>query len=342
MTLQSLSTRTSNLSSAKQLLLEKWKSSKFIMASSGKQANSGESITQLTNILRQQSACANWSSLVPIHPSGSRRPFFCVHPIGGNVVNYIHLARYLDPEQPFYGLQAKGLYGQQEPHTQIEEMAASYIEAMYAVQSEGPYMLGGWSMGGIVAFEMANQLQKKGHKVALLAIIDSALPNYINKNYQSNIDEISILKYFALTLGGSVGKNLLVSYDSLKNLSYDERVNYILEQAKMNAVLPADVGLTQILPLIKVFTANVLAALNYVPQFYSDRAILFLAQDVLDELLDLHDPKLGWDELTAKPVEMYTLPGNHYTIMTKPYVQNLAERLSCCLEKAQALYSTVI
>jgi acyl transferase domain-containing protein/thioesterase domain-containing protein len=286
-------------------------------------------------LAHQQSASPSWSPLVSIQPNGSKRPFFCVHPIGGYVLNYIHLARCLDPEQPFYGLQAKGLDGKNEPFTQVEEMAASYIEAMCAVQPEGPYLLGGWSMGGIVAFEMAIQLQRRGHEVALLAVIDSALPNYINKSYQDKFDEILTLKYFALTLGSSIGKNLSVSYDTLKHLSRDEQMNYILEQAKMNAIIPSDVGLTQIRPLIKVFTANVQAVLKYVPQFYPKQVILFLAQDMLKELSDLHDPKLGWNDLTAKPVEIYTIPGNHYTMMAKPYVQNLAEQLSCCLEKAQ-------
>lgn len=336
MTSEDLSARESNLSSAKKLLLEKWKSSKLI-ANSGAQTASQGTTAKLASILRQQSASLSWSPLVPVQPNGSKRPFFCVHPIGGNVLNYIHLARYLDPEQPFYGLQAKGLDGQQEPCTQVEEMAASYIEAIFTVQPEGPYLLGGWSMGGIIAFEMAIQLQRKGHQVALLAVIDSALPNYINKSYQGNFDEILTLKYFALTLGGSVGKNLSVSYDTLKHLSRDEQMNYILEQAKMNAIIPSNVGLTHIRPLIKVFTANVQAVLKYVPQSYPNQVTLFLAQDILDELSDLHNPKLGWDELTTEPVKIYSILGNHYTIMTKPYVQKLAERLSCCLEKAQAI-----
>ena len=114
--------------------------------------------------------------LVPIQPQGSLPSFFCAHAVGGNVFSYVGLARRLGPTQPFYALQARGLMGTQEPHTRIEEMAADYIHAIRAAQESGPYMLGGWSMGGLIAFEMACQLQRQGQQVALVALFDSITP----------------------------------------------------------------------------------------------------------------------------------------------------------------------
>jgi thioesterase domain-containing protein len=97
-------------------------------------------------------------------------------------LSYYELAYLWGFDQPFYGLQPLGLDGEQSPFTRIEEMAAHYIEALRQVQPSGPYFLGGWSFGGLVAFEMAQQLLRAGHQVALLAIFDTLAPipgNYL-------------------------------------------------------------------------------------------------------------------------------------------------------------------
>ena len=129
----------------------------------------GATVEHLASILRQQAEPPPWSPLVAIQPRGSNPAFFCVHPGGGNVLCYVGLARHLGPDQPFYAFQSRGLNGEQPICTRIEEMASIYIEAMRAVQPEGPYFLGGWSVGGVVAFEMARQLEAQGEQVALLA-----------------------------------------------------------------------------------------------------------------------------------------------------------------------------
>lgn len=329
-------TRQSNLSPAKKLLLEKWKSSQFAASSEAQTKTAAqETIEQLASILPHLPVSPKFSPLVPIQPRGSKRPFFCVHPIGGNVLNYIPMASYLSPEQPFYGLQARGLDGQHSPLTKLEDMADSYIEAIQTIQSEGPYLLGGWSMGGIVALEMAIQLQRKEQQIAQLIVIDSALPNYIDQRYQSQFNDVFMLKFFALSLGGSVGKDFIIADDAIKKMTGDEQIRYILEQAKQSSIIPPDVELMQLRTLIEVFKANVQAVLKYVPQGTVNQLTLLLANNMLDELSDLHNPQLGWDELTVEPVEIYSLPGNHYTMLANPHVQVLAEQLSRCLDEAQ-------
>src|SRR5205807_4621015 len=121
-------------------------------------------VAQLAGILKKENA-PSWSSLVSIQTLGSRLPFFCVHAVGGNVLEYYDLARHLGSDQPFYGLQSQGLDGKQAPLTRIEEMAAYYIKEIRKVQPEGPYAVGGRSFGGIVAFEMACQLHAQGQEV---------------------------------------------------------------------------------------------------------------------------------------------------------------------------------
>ena len=288
-------------------------------------------VEQLASILRQQQGCIRWSPLVEIQPGGSKRPFFCVHPIGGNVLCYIDLARYLGSDQPFYGFQAKGLDGQHQPYRQVEEMAADYIRVLRVVQPQGPYLLGGWSMGGVVAFEMAQQLQKQGDLVALLALLDSRITNYADKNNPGYFDEIALLTYFAKDLGGHFGKELSLSYAALQHLTLDEQLSYILEQAKLASILPEEVEIMQFQPLVEVFKTNLHALQSYVPQVYANRITLFQAEEILSE--GWRDYTSYWGKLTADSVDIYTVSGNHYTMLTRSRVQDLAAKLKHCLDE---------
>src|SRR4030095_6864448 len=127
-------------------------------------------IKKLADILRKDGWSSPESSLVPIQPNGSKPPLFCIHAGGGHVLFYRDLARRLGSDQPFYGIQARRLRGRQVAHSSVEEMAAHYIEEMRTVQPNGPYYLGGSSFGGLVAFEMARQLDAQGAEVALVAL----------------------------------------------------------------------------------------------------------------------------------------------------------------------------
>ncbi len=276
------------------------------------------------------------SSLVAIRPSGSKPPFFCIHPGGGNVLCYAQLARHLGDEQPFYGLKAVGLDGIERPLTRYEDMAANYIKALRVVQARGPYLLGGWSVGGVVAFEMAQQLRKLGEPVGLLALIDVEAPTDGSK--YANLDDVALLAWFAIDFGifSELEPALLV--ETLRGLELDEQLHYILAQAKKDSVLPATAELDDIRPLMEVFKANVRAVGRYVPQVYSGRITWFRAQDRLtffDEFLvdDSINSKKGWGELSLEPPEIYAIPGNHYTIIAEPQVQQLAEQLRCCIDK---------
>jgi acyl carrier protein len=119
-------------------------------------------IAQLADVLRQESDAMPRSTLVTIQPNGSKPPFFCVHAIGGEVLNFIDLARHLGPDQPFYGLQAPSSQDAHDDDTSIEKMAAYYLDVIQEVQPEGPYLLGGLCAGGVIALEMAQQLHQRG------------------------------------------------------------------------------------------------------------------------------------------------------------------------------------
>ena len=115
-----------------------------------------------------------WSPLVPIRTIGNSKPFFCVHPIGGNVLIFKKLSECIEIAA-VYGLQARGLDGQEQPDTSIEEMAADYLNSVRQTQPSGPYLLGGYSAGGLVALEMARLLHEAGERVDLLVLFDTFL-----------------------------------------------------------------------------------------------------------------------------------------------------------------------
>jgi aspartate racemase len=148
-------------------------------------------IEELARVLGKKEWSAPWSSLVAIQPGSSKPPLFCVHPIGGNVLEYLNLLPYLGKEQPVYGLQAQGLDGKQTPLNRVEDMASYYIKEIHTVQPEGPYFLAGFSFGGAVAFEMARQLHAQGQKVAWLALCDTHSPK-LRENHVSFLESIRI------------------------------------------------------------------------------------------------------------------------------------------------------
>ncbi|NEQ80495.1 MAG: amino acid adenylation domain-containing protein, partial [Moorea sp. SIO2I5] len=219
-----------------------------------------------------------YSPLVAINKVGNLPPFFCVHPVGGNVLCYAHLARYLGNNQPFYGLQSPGLFGESEPLTRIEDMASCYIEALQTIQPVGPYYLGGWSLGGIIAWEMAQQLSAAGEDVALLALIDSYSPVAIDRPEQ--VDEKMMARSLAKDLGSVFGTELPISVEDLKLGGLEQQLQHILREAKGLNILPPEIGMEQMRKLFGVFQANLMAMYRYQPQPYSGRIALFCAREL--------------------------------------------------------------
>lgn len=268
------------------------------------------------------------SPLVAIQPGGTKPPFFCVHPIGGNVLCYLDLARHLGKDQPFYGLQASGIDGEGEPKSRMEDMASYYIEAIREIQPQGPYLLGGWSFGGVVAFEMAQQLHSSGEQVALLALIDSSAPQ--RNSHLMEVDTAATLAWFAKDLGSYFGKELAVSVSTLQSLAPDEQLSYVLERARAaNVVLP-DAGVVEIRRLLEVVLANRQAERSYTPVVYPNQITVFRAEESFG--LENSDSTMGWNQLTDGGVKVHTISGDHYTIVKESHVRVLAERFKVCLK----------
>ena len=132
----------------------------------------------LPEVPKPKAPARRFTHLVPMHQGegGPRRPFFLVAGMFGNVLNLRHLAQLLGGDRPFYGLQARGLFGEDQPHDNFPDAASDYIAELKQVQPHGPYLLGGFSGGGLIAWEMARQLEAEGEEVALTVLLDTPLP----------------------------------------------------------------------------------------------------------------------------------------------------------------------
>lgn len=287
-------------------------------------------IEKFANLLDTSSDTFNNSLLVPIQPKGNKPPFFCVHPAGGHVMCYFKLAHSLSADQPFYGLQAQGFHGEEEPLTRVEDMASLYIQAIQKFQPQGPYSIGGWSFGGVVAYEMAQQLHKQGEEVSLLAILDSYVPILLDKN--KKIDERYLVGVLSRYFGGMLGQDNLVTPDEIKHLSVNEQINYILDKAIEVKILPPSNQSQQNRRILDVLVGTLKATYSYMQQPYPGRVTVFRARE---KHIMAPDSTLVWVELfsimDAEDIKIVDVSGNHYTCILEPHLQVLAEPLKSCL-----------
>jgi amino acid adenylation domain-containing protein len=287
-------------------------------------------IEHLALHIRQQPGGARqqFSPLVQIQRGTSETNLFFVHPSGGHVLCYAPLTQHLGIEHSFYGLQAHGLDAAQTALLSIEEMATSYVEAIRAMQPEGPYLLGGWSMGGLVAFEMAQQLLAQEQPVSLLALIDTMAPT--PEARLAEPDEISLMVSFARDLGLS-WEDLRVSPDELLQLNPAQQLAHVLELATAGNVLPPDIEPSQIERLYAVFKTNFRAMLNYTPQSLRGQITLFKAEEAMTMQ---GDSRSGWEDYALEGMELLHVPGDHFTMVREPNVKVLAAHLARCVVKA--------
>lgn len=264
------------------------------------------------------------SPLVPIKRTGSRPPLFLVHAVGGSVVPYLPLARLIDPEQPLYGLEDPGLDGGPVT-TSLTALAARYVEAIRAVQPHGPYHLGGWSLGGVVAAEMAGQLTAAGEPVALVVMLDTGMPPYLGKELP---DRAVLLGGFVHDLAGLAGVPV-PRYDeaALRGLSPDRQDEALLDLLERAALVPEGIR-DDMRDRIRVFEANTRALLRHRPGPVDGRLVLLSAQQ------QPRRPKIRpWRVLARAGFELHTVPGDHHTMLQQPHLTTLAESLRGVLER---------
>jgi amino acid adenylation domain-containing protein len=330
-------------------------------------------IERLAVLLRAGSAPAARSPLVELTPAaagaGSRaaRPLFCVHPAGGNVLCYAELARALGPEQPLYGLQLADP-APLGPVPTVETMAARYLEELPAVAPAGPYALGGWSLGGAIAYEMARQLRAAGEAVELLALIDPAplppRPAPGERVAETEDGDARLRAQFLRDLvalsgtaagkvaadrggsgpakpGNGNGRQAMAAADHPGFGAVDARrldptlpLPRLAAAAQEAGLLPLELGPVEVTRLFDLFRTTRQALDRYRPASYPGRLSLLLAAS-RPAAAGPADPAAAWAALAGAGSELELLPGDHYSIVRKPAVAALAGALRRRLEARQ-------
>jgi amino acid adenylation domain-containing protein len=285
-------------------------------------------IADLAKLLRQ-GWTPSWNHLVPLKPDGTNPPFFCIHEGFGEVFVYRNLVKHLDAEQPFYGLQAQGLDGKHPPLKRIDQMAANYLTEIRSLQPTGPYYLGGFCAGGVVAYEMAQQLHRQGQEVALIVLMDTGFQNDIlvpAKEFWEmrwrNFLKISLLEKIKRT-AQKPKKYLETIQDIFKLL----QCRFYL---KINYQLPPD--LRKFYLYYNNMVAHVEAIDHYRPQPIS-YPVTLINTTVFDKTR-LSDYKQLWSQLALNQIDYHIIEGVHNLVFEEPEVQQIALKLQACLDKS--------
>lgn len=255
----------------------------------------------------------DWSCLVTLQKSGRRPPLFLVHTTPGDVLGYGNLIHHLGADQPCYGFQALGLKDGARPHGTIEGMAAHYVELLRKFQPKGPYYLGGWCFGGIVAVEMAQQLLKSGQEVAPLLLLETIAvpPGPTNLKYHA-----ARLKCLFSMSPDRWGQYLRAKAKYRRQVEMDNRMRF--RQAGENVDPEQRRWLNR---LEQVYNANLAALDMYRSAYYPGKVILLNAQEKDPGILP--DPNYGWTGM-ADDIEIFEVAGNHDTMLAEPNVSTLA------------------
>lgn len=294
------------------------------------------SVRKLSKYFEKPTGENLWTPLVPIKDTGKRKPIYFVHGVSGNVFKYFLLGKLLHPEQPSYGLQAFGLNGTDVPYTNMEEMAAYHVEELLKFQPEGPYMLGGGSFGGYLAYEMALQLIAAGKEVSLVALFDldaGKKTDFMTSGIKQLVGVQLLAKRFIKRAA------VLAKSDKEERKSYFEARKKIKEVGELESWLDINnateiIGEEAATYFRRVEEACYEALLQYKIKPYPGDLVLFRARDGYYNIE--YDTSLGWKYVAQGEVSVITVPGDHNTIFEADHVEALAESLNKILDKIHA------
>jgi len=291
---------------------------------------------KLARKLARGSAQADWQSLVPIQTAGPRIPLFLVHAAEGNVLLYRSLASCLGPDQPVYGLQSLGLDGQTEIDPRFEVVARRYIDELRQVQPQGPYMLGGYCLGGTIALEMARQLREAGQSVGLVAMIENfnvrAIPWPLPLP-QRVVNRFFLNPYFHL-------RNLFAAEGAAKFHFFLDKLRVEISRARVSARVSLASAARRFRPgaaaefhHLKIADLYDHALARYDVQPYPGELTVFLPER---HLAGMGDRLGGWGHIAQGGARLYSLPISPKGSLIEPFVRQLALLLRASLDRAGA------
>ena len=293
-------------------------------------------VEQLAELLAKKVDKRLRDIIVPFRTKGSKPPLYLIHGGAGDVLFYKELAEFLHDDQPVYAIMPRGMDGKEPPVNSIEKMASLYIKKIKAIQSKGPYFLGGYCFGATVAVEMANQLKLNGEKVAFLANINGVSPGYIRKKVaiksSARMESSKRIQQHLnsnASMVTSIGREAIFKMKCLKaclvNAVYWKATAGFL--IKMNLPLPARLAKEYYV------TNNDAMLQKHKLKSYKGDMIIFRSSIFAPE------PAMGWEEQIDGKIIMHEIPGNHgdrQQILKHPFVAGLAEKVQECLHEAHA------
>ncbi|MFI5153658.1 MAG: amino acid adenylation domain-containing protein [Chitinophagales bacterium] len=294
-------------------------------------------VEKLSNLLDLDDNKIFWKSLVPIKPDGNKPPLYIVHGSGLTVLVFSNLAKGMDPDQPVYGLQARGLNGE-DPFDKIEDIAAYYISEILSQNPNGPYCLAGYSFGGIVAFEMAKQLTAMGKEINMLAIFDTNADNSdyylptkerLNRKFRRQFPK---LLFVVKSFRAYPKQTLTYQYRFIRT-----KLRSLLENSGMLAKKQLEEEQLTIYAK-RIHEAHHKAFCNYRMAPYNGAIHLFR---VSKRLYFVDDPEfLGWKPYALHGITVHNIPGDHRTFLLPPNDKELAKILRDTLNECQTVHES--
>ncbi|HET7229172.1 MAG TPA: thioesterase domain-containing protein, partial [Longimicrobium sp.] len=266
------------------------------------------------------------SPLVAIHAAGSRPPIFCVHPAGGTVFRYTALARHLGEDQPFYGLQARGVNDDADPLPTVDAMAELYLPAIRAAVPRGPYVLAGWSAGGTIAYEIARRLHQSGEEVPLVILLDTHAPK---ADWETRSpDQVDLYLRYTHDLAG-VAPDLFAELEAeLRALPEPERLGGLADWIASAGLPVPEATVAQIARSVRVFATTMRAVNEYELRDYDGDVLLVEAADGIP---GVPAPEGGiaaaWRRHVRGHLDIRTVPGTHGTLVAEPHVAAVAREI---------------
>lgn len=281
----------------------------------------GPTIANLAAAIARRSAKRDGRCLVALQPAGWKPPLFCVHDLSGTVVALRELARCLAPDRPCYGLQYPDQDRSPLPRLSVEDLANRYVDEIQARQPAGPYLVGGFSIGAVIAYEMARQLIARGHELAALINLDGGAPGVPAEGLRKHLDHARELARrppwtwpaYLRTRAGYRRARRRQLIAAAKDAAPDGPI----------AVLAND-----ILPRAKA---------SYTPGPYPGGMHIFRCAE--DSVVWRRAPALGWRDHVRGEIVIHDVPATHQMLMTTPAVELLAQKLRACLEETSGAFA---
>ena len=291
----------------------------------------GATIEKLAQVIRSEGWTPHWSVLVPIREHGSKPPLFLVHGLRGNVLTFYGLRQHMPADQPLYGVQANGLAAGRAVFVSILEMAEHYIKEIRSLQPVGPYFLGGFSAGGLVAYEMARQLHEAGECVQFLALFDSYVDvaggYWLKSFYSRRALRMSLLALRATLHSIKAEGFILVLGKKLQNMGVNIRIMAWILLGKISGrTMGSESAQPNFLNPHEAFTRAIRV---YSPRPYPGPAISFRSAGLGVETADFSE---DWARFITGKLERQVIRGGHEDIFREPHIAGLAQQLTQALD----------